>query len=158
MGRKLKQNDHKASIYFRLRDEDDWLILDKLMTLPEYERNRAKLLNDALSIGLPILLEEKYSGKVILPAVKEESATKSISRYQSQNTDNKEIKGLLSEIVMNTSLNKAMLSALFNLKEKEISNPTLAGRFKHGELNNIPDCLFDAQIDMLKEISKDEEE
>ena len=157
MGRKLKQNEHKASIYFRLRDEDNWLIIDRLMTLPEYERNRAKLLNDALSIGLPLLLEEKENGKITLPAVNEDSVPIRIRRRKGSVADDKEIKGLLSEIVMNSSLNKSMLSALFNLKEKEISNPILAGRFKHGELNNIPDCLFDTQIDMLKEISKDEE-
>ena len=121
MGRKLKQNEHKASIYFRLRDEDNWLIIDRLMTLPEYERNRAKLLNDALSIGLPLLLEEKENGKITLPAVNEDSVPIRIRRRKGSVADDKEIKGLLSEIVMNSSLNKAMLSALFNLKEKEIS-------------------------------------
>ena len=157
MGRKLKQNEHKASIYFRLRDEDNWLILDRLMTLPEYERNRAKLLNDALSIGLPLLLEEKENIEIKLPVVKEERVPIRIRRRKRIDTDDKDIKSLLSEIVMNSSLNKSMLSALFNLKEQEIAISTLAERFRHGELNNIPDCLFDAQIDMLKEISKDEE-
>ena len=64
MGRKLKQQDHNASIYIRLRDEDNWQIIDRLMTLPQYQTNRAKLINDALSIGLPVLLEQRF-GKVI---------------------------------------------------------------------------------------------
>lgn len=160
MGRKLNQKDHKASIYFRLRDEDNWCIIDKLMCLSEYEKNRAKLLNDALTIGLPILLKEKVNVKKITLAKepKESIAVRGSAIPNSYESDNKEIRRLLSEIVINTSLNKSMLSGLFNLKENEIANFTVKKRFSEGFFNNIPNCLFDAEIDMLKEVVKDEEE
>lgn len=160
MGRKLNQKDHKASIYFRLRDEDNWLIMDKLMLFPEYEKNRAKLLNDALTIGLPQLLKEKVNLKKItlLKEPKESIAVSGSTIPNSYESDNKEIRHLLSEIVINTSLNKSMLSGLFNLKENEIVNSTLKQRFSEGLFNNIPNCLFDTEIDMLKEVGKDEEE
>ena len=74
MGRKINETDHKASIYFRLRDEDNWEMLDKLMTLPQYQKNRAKLINDALSLGLPTLIEMKFGEVKYIdePEVKEE--------------------------------------------------------------------------------------
>ena len=156
MGRKLKQKDHKASIYFRLRGEDNWLTIDKLMTLPEYEKNRAKLINDALTIGLPILLEEKENVKITL---EEDSCGEptDIAMPINYESDNRELKSLLSQIVINTSLNKSMLSGLYNLKESEIANSLVKKRFSDGLYNTTPDCLFDAEIDMLKEIGKDEE-
>ena len=66
MGRKLNRKDHNASIYFRLRDEDNWQLIDSLMTFPEYEKNRAKLINDALTIGLPLLLSQKTNKTITL--------------------------------------------------------------------------------------------
>ena len=141
--------------YISVKDVELLGYIERL--LPHYTTFN-KLLNDALRCGLPILLEEKENGEVTLLSSKEERVTPiQAERVNSPEVDDKEMKNLLSQIVMNTSLNKAMLSGLFNLKEKEIFNPILASRFKHGELNNIPDCLFDTQIDMLKEISKDEE-
>ena len=141
--------------YISVKDVELLGYIERL--LPHYTTFN-KLLSDALRCGLPRLLEEKENVEITLPSVEEErEATIKAGCGDSHKTDYNEIKSLLSEVVMNTALNKAMLSGLFNLKEKEILSPTLAGRFKNGELNNIPDCLFDAQIDMLKEISKDEE-
>ena len=158
MGRKLNQKDHKASIYFRLRDEDNWLIMDRLMLFPEYEKNRAKLINDSLTIGLPLLLREKEDGKIMLEEEPSGGEKTSVVMPESYEADNRELKRLLSEIVINTSLNKSMLSGLFNVKESEIANPTVRKKFSEGLLNNTPDCLFDTEIDMLKEIGKDEED
>ena len=158
MGRKLNQKDHKASIYFRLRDEDNWLIMDRLMLFPEYEKNRAKLINDSLTIGLPLLLREKENGKIMLEEEPSGGEKTSVVMPESYEADNRELKSLLSEIVINTSLNKSMLSGLFNVKESEIANPTIRKKFSEGLLNNTPDCLFDTEIDMLKEMNKEEED
>ena len=65
MGRKLKQSEHNASIYFRLRDEENWQMIDRLMTLPHYANNRASVLNNALSYGLPKLIEDEFGEKTL---------------------------------------------------------------------------------------------
>ena len=142
--------------YISVKDVELLGYIERL--LPHYTTFN-KLLNDALRLGLPKLLEEKENVEITLPSVVEERGTPiKTKRRNSLETGYNEIKSLLSEVVVNSTLNKAMLSGLFNAKEKEISNPTIAGRFKQGLLNNIPDCLFDAEMDMLKEISKDETE
>ena len=162
MGRKINQTDHKASIYFRLRDEDNWDMLEQLMTIPIYQKNRAKLINDALSIGLPALIqmkfgEVKYIDEPEIKAVYEEPPKENIS--SSADSNQKEIISLLNEIVINTSLGKSMLCGLFNAKELEQKGiPVRADKFSRGQYNSTPDCLFDEEIDMLKDLSKKEED
>ena len=164
MGRKLNQKDHNASIYFRLRDEDNWLILDRLMALPEYEKNRAKLLNDALTIGLPILLTDKTSKEIMLadePKYEEQPLQERTIQGYGNALDPRidEVIRLLSEIVMNTTLDKFMLSGLFNAKIQELENrQQLASKLSKGLLNNTPDCLYGTEIEMLKDMNKDEED
>lgn len=143
--------------YIDIKDIELLKQIEKL--LPHYKTFN-KLLNDALKLGLPILLKEKSNVKKItlLKEPKESIAVSGSAIPNSYESDNKEIRHLLSEIVINTSLNKSMLSGLFNLKENEIANFTVKKRFSEGFFNNIPNCLFDAEIDMLKEVGKDEEE
>ena len=70
-----------------------------------------------------------------------------------------EVIRLLSEIVMNTTLDKFMLSGLFNAKIQELENrQQLASRLSKGLLNNTPDCLYNTEIDMLKDMNRDEED
>ena len=65
MGRKLKQEEHNPSIYFQIFDEDIWLMLDKLMTLPKYAKSRTSLINNALAYGLPKLIEDEFGEKTL---------------------------------------------------------------------------------------------
>ena len=162
MGRKINETDHKAAIFFRLRDEDNWEMLSKLMTLPQYQKNRAKLINDALSIGLPALIEMKFGEVKYIdePEIKTEPETvpKEIISSSADGSP-KEIISLLNEIVINTSLGKSMLCGLFNVKELEQKGiPVRADKFSRGQYNNTPDCLFGEEIDMLKDLSKKEED
>ena len=70
-----------------------------------------------------------------------------------------EVIRLLSEIVMNTTLNKLMASGVFNSMIQLLEDkPKLASRLSKGLLNNTPDCLYDTEIDMLKDMNKDEED
>ena len=69
MGRKLKQNGHCPSIYFQLFDESKWEMIDRLMTLPKYSKSRTSLINNALDLGLPLLIEREFGEvkAIILP-------------------------------------------------------------------------------------------
>ena len=164
MGRKLNRKDHNASIYFRLRDEDNWQLIDSLMTFPEYEKNRAKLINDALTIGLPLLLSQKTNKTITLadePETVEQPQRETVAQGYGNALDPRidEVIRLLSEIVMNTTLNKLMASGVFNSMIQLLEDrPKLASRLSKGLLNNTPDCLYDTEIDMLKDMNKDEED
>ena len=125
--------------------------------LPHYTTFN-KLLNDALRLGLPKLLEEKENVKITFEKEPKADEPANAVLPESYEADNRELKSLLSEIVINTSLNKAMLSGLFNVKENEIVSPIIRKKFSEGLLNNTPDCLFDTEIDMLKEISEDNDD
>lgn len=163
MGRKLKQQDHNASIYIRLRDEDNWQIIDRLMMLPQYQTNRAKLINDALSIGLPVLLEQRF-GKVIYKEEQEPTFVKTENPSDEKlakaiDPRMTEIVSLLTEIVINTSLGKTMLCGLYNAKEMELNGGGIyPEKFSRGQYNSTPDCLSEAEIDMLKEIYRSKED
>lgn len=141
--------------YISVKDVELLEQIEKL--LPHYTTFN-KLLNDALRLGLPKLLEEKENVKITLEGKPKAGDTANTVMPESYESDNRELKSLLSEIVINTSLNKSMLSGLFNVKESEIANPTVRKKFSEGLLNNTPDCLFDTEIDMLKEISEDGED
>ena len=164
MGRKIQEKDHNAAIFFRLRDEENWAIVDKLMTLPKYQKSRAKLINDAMSIGLPVLLERAFGEVTYLDepeqvTVKEETTPKTEENIsEAFDPRMKEIVSLLSEIVINTSLGKSMLCGLFKAKELEVQGKVVTPeKFIRVQLNDTPDCLFNQEIDMLKELSKKED-
>lgn len=141
--------------YISVKDVELLEQIEKL--LPHYTTFN-KLLNDALRLGLPLLLREKENKKITLEEEPSGGDKTSVAIPKNYEADNRELKTLLSQIVINTSLNKSMLSGLYNLKESEIANATVKKRFSEGLLNDTPNCLFDAEIDMLKEIGKDEED
>ena len=164
MGRKLKENGHCPSIYFQLFDESKWEMIDKLMTLPKYQKSRTALINNALDYGLPKLIEQEF-GEIRLcdepteehdrPVPFQPIAVQSVSDESIV-----EIVRLLSEIVLNTNITKSMVCGVFNTiyEEQQKANPKLADRLKRGVLNNTPDCLYAKEIRMLKEMHKDEDE
>ena len=162
MGRKLKQNDHNASIYFRIKDEDVWEQIDKLMALPCYANSRAALLNDALSYGLPKLIDAKL-GEVKLECQNEERPQQSktgmldeasmqrIERFIDERADL--IAKVLQQLVMNTTLNKWLLSSLFNAKSNELNDkPILPQNFNDGAMRYTPTCFLKYEVDMINQI------
>ena len=131
--------------------------------LPQYKSFNA-LINDALKYGLPLLLKEKTNKQITLadePIEEKSPRQELVSQGYNNALDPRidEVIRLLSEIVMNTTLDKLMLSGLYNAKIQELeSKPKLANRLLRGLLNSTPDCLYDTEIDMLKEMNKDEED
>ena len=163
MGRKLKDKGHCPSIYFQLFDESKWEMIDRLMTLPKYEKSRTALINNALDYGLPKLVEQEF-GEVRLTEEPQEEQTYNVPMTPTvvQTIDDEsivEIVRLLNEIVINTSITKSIASGMFNEKIEELKkDPALAERMKKGLFNSTPDCLFAKEIRMLKEMNKDEDE
>lgn len=147
--------------YINVKDVELLLLIEQL--LPYYSTFN-KLLNDALRYGLPLLLDEKTGNKKVLVEEPMETLPPQeipISQEYESALDPRvdEVIRLLKELIMNTSLNKSMLCGLFNEKEKELpTQSVLRERLSNGLYNHTPDCLFEEEIDMLKELRKDKED
>lgn len=158
MGRKLKQSEHNASIYFRLRDEENWQMVDRLMTLPHYANNRAGLLNKALSYGLPKLIEEEF-GEIVYDNSGEQPTEKSAVHILNNVPDERieKIVRLLQEVIMNTTISKSLVCALFNAKSAELNGkPIAAKKFDSGAMRDTPTCMTKYEIEMLNEMDEED--
>lgn len=160
MGRKLKQSAHNASIYFRLRDEENWQMIDRLMTLPHYANNRASLLNNALSYGLPKLIEAEFGEKTLNAdsceqAAEKPSVQKVIEYVHDERID--EVVRLLQEVVMNTTISKSLVCSLFNAKSAEMNGtPLSAKKFDGGAMRDTPSYMTKYEVDMLNEMDEED--
>ncbi len=159
MGRKLKQSAHNASIYFRLRDEENWQMIDRLMTLPHYANNRASLINNALTYGLPKLIEEEFGEKTLKGEPNEQPTEKSVVQVQEAIPDERidQLIRLLQEIVMNTTISKSLICSLFNVKSAELrGKPTSAEKFDGGAMRDTPTCMTKYEIERLNEMDEED--
>ncbi len=159
MGRKLKQSAHNASIYFRLRDEENWQMIDRLMTLPHYANNRASLINNALTYGLPKLIEEEFGEKTLCDEPYEQPTEKSVAQVQEAIPDERidQMIRLLQEIVMNTTISKSLICSLFNVKSAELrGKPTSAEKFDGGAMRDTPTCMTKYEIERLNEMDEED--
>ena len=157
MGRKLKQSAHNASIYFRLHDEENWQMIDRLMTLPHYANNRASLINNALSYGLPKLIEDEF-GEVLNDELCEQPTEKPIVQISESVSDERidEIVRLLQEIIMNTHISKSLVCSLFNARSAELNGKPLSAKmFDSGAMRDTPTCMTKYEIDMLNEMDEE---
>ncbi|MDE6868558.1 MAG: hypothetical protein K2J83_05400 [Clostridia bacterium] len=159
MGRKLKQSEHNASIYFRLRDEENWQMIDRLMTLPHYANNRASLINNALSYGLPKLIENEFGEKTLCDEPNEQRAEKpAVQISESDHAERiDEVVRLLQEIIMNTHISKSLICSLFNAKSAELNGkPLSAKKFDSGAMRDTPTCMTKYEIDRLNEMDEED--
>ncbi len=159
MGRKLKQSAHNASIYFRLRDEENWQMIDRLMTLPHYANNRASLINNALTYGLPKLIEEEFGEKTLEDEPYEQPTEKSVVQVQEAIPNERidQLIRLLQEIVMNTTISKSLICSLFNVKSAELrGKPTSAEKFDGGAMRDTPTCMTKYEIERLNEMDEED--
>ncbi len=159
MGRKLKQSEHNASIYFRLRDEENWQMIDRLMTLPHYANNRASLLNNALSYGLPKLIEDEFGEKTLNDEPNEQPTEKPTVQTTESVHDERigEVVRLLQETIMDTHISKSLVCSLFNAKSAELNGkPLSATKFDSGAMRDTPTCMTKYEIDRLNEMDEDD--
>lgn len=160
MGRKLKQHAHNASIYFQIFDEDIWLMIDKLMSLPKYAKSRTSLINNALAYGLPKLIDEEFGEVKLCDEPDEQPTEKSVVPIVAESVSKERIDQmirLLQEIVMNSNINKSLLCSLFNEKTEELKRTNIVNTFKSGGFRDTPDYLAKYEIDALNAIDDEED-
>ena len=154
MGRKLKIQDHNASIYFKLKDEQKWEMVERLMTLPKYQHSRTALINDALDYGLPILIKEGFCEDLELDDeyVPYEPNGGNETLTAEQGVD---IIELLKQTNLNASIAKSILCSLFHVKLYELKNrKNITGDFEKGNLQVIPDYLQKYVVQVMNKMKK----
>ncbi len=161
MGRKLKQSEHNPSIYFQIFDEDIWLMLDKLMTLPKYAKSRTSLINNALAYGLPKLIADEFGEKTLNDEPNEQPTEKPTERItevvHAARID--EVVRLLQEVVMDTHISKSLVCSLFNAKSAELNGkPLSAVKFDSGAMRDTPTCMTKYEIDRLNEMDGEDDD
>lgn len=156
MGRNAKVGDHQPYVHFRLNDEDKWQMIDQLMTLPQYAKSRSTLLNKALDFGLPMLMAEEF-GEVALCEEPDNSPRRQIPIKPAIPDETlTEIITLLKRISMNTQLSKSIACSMFNVLSRDLKGQLPnAEAFDNGDLRDTPRYLERKEIQLLKEISGD---
>lgn len=142
--------------YININDATLW---EQIEELYPYYTTFNKLINDALGLGIPALIKQKTSPIALADEMTDQpQEKKTVYEVIPDPRINKEV-SLLSEIAMNTTLNKFMLSGLFNaeVESLEDSSPMLSDRLSRGLLNHMPDCLNDLEIEMLKDMHKEDD-
>ena len=161
MGRKLKQTEHHPSIYFQIFDEDTWLMMDKLMTLPKYAKSRTSLINNALAYGLPKLIADEFGEKTLNDEPNEQPTEKPTERITEVVHDERidEVVRLLQEVVMDTHISKSLVCSLFNAKSAELNGkPLSAVKFDSGAMRDTPTCMTKYEIDRLNEMDGEDDD
>lgn len=161
MGRKLKQTDHNPSIYFQMFDEDKWLMMDQLMSLPKYAKSRTSLINNALDYGLPKLIEAEFGEKTLNDEPNEQPTEMSAVQTSTAIPDERIdlMIRLLQEIAMTTTIGKSLVCSLFNAKSAELKGkPLTAEKFDSGALRDTPTYMTKYEVERLNEMDEDDDE
>lgn len=137
--------------YISVNDVDMLAMIEKLLP---YYKSFNQLANDALQYGLPMLLESKRNKAVRLD---EEQRPQAIEVKTVPDERIAEMVTLLQEIVMNTTISKAVVCSLFNAKSAELKGrPLSAEKFDSGAMRDTPTCLAKYEVDMLNEMDGDD--
>ena len=134
-GRPVKVGIEK---HIRITDSDLTDKINRLMTDAQYG-NFNKIVNDALFYGLPILAE-KICGDAV---TQEERAALTMPRKSGSREEKfyAVVVQLLREAVLNVTINKSILSSLYNLKSREIEKTKNAKPFDSGLMSDTPEYL-----------------
>lgn len=143
-----RNKDRNVRKFISIYDVSIWEQIDKLMTLPQYEKTFNRVINDALYYGLPLLIKEAFG------IIDYEEETK---QYNSVHSREEEFYGqvvrLFEESIMNMNIIKAIVSSLFEAKRLELMHkPVSAEAFKTGCFQDTPEFANDYELRELRRI------
>lgn len=112
-----------------------------------------KIINDALFYGLPILRDKVVGGMVT-----EEERENLVAPKESGSPDEEfyaTLTRLLKETVLNVTINKSILSSLFNfISEKYSGEQGIIQKFNNGLLADTPEYLEKFEAEGIKNLRK----
>lgn len=143
-----RNKDRNVRKFISIYDVSIWEQIDKLMTLPQYEKTFNKVINDALDYGLPLLIKEAFG------IIDYEEETK---QYNTAHSREEEFYGqvvrLFKESIMNMNIIKAIVSSLFEAKRLELMHqPVSAEAFRTGCFQDTPEFANDYELRELRRI------
>ena len=148
-GRPVKIGTEK---HIRITDSDLTDKINLLMKIPGYG-NFNKVINEALFYGLPILAE-KICGDAV---TQEERAALTTPRKIGSREEKfyAVVVQLLREAVLNVTINKSILSSLYNEKSEEIAKDRdRANRFDSGLMSDTPEYLERYEAEGIKKLRR----
>ena len=138
--------------HIRITDSDLTDKINLLMKMPGYE-NFNKVINDALYYGLPILAE-KICGDAVTQ--EERAALKAPRKSGSKEEEFYALAvRLLRETVLNATINKSILSSLYNLMNDMLdSKSETTKRFESGLMSDTPAYLERYEAEGIKKLRR----
>ena len=150
----MKEKHQKIGVQRHIRIADSEMIeqIERLTKLPGYE-SANKVINEAIFYGMPILYEKLTGGMVT-----EEERNSLIQPRTSGSTQEEfyaVLTRLLSETVLNITINKSILSSLFNfISEKYSGEQGIIQKFNNGLLADTPEYLEKFEAEGIKNLRK----
>ena len=127
-------------------------MIDEIATHDGYNSFN-KVINDALFYGLPILRDKVVGGMVT-----EEEKENLVAPRKSGSTDEEfyaTLTRLLSETVLNITINKSILSSLFNfISENYPDEQGIIQKLNNGRLADTPEYIEQFEAEGIKNLRK----
>ena len=146
-----KITDNRCRRYIRITDEESWRIIDEISTHDGYNSFN-KIINDALFYGLIILLDKVGGGMVT-----EEEKENLVAPRKSGSTAEEfyaTLTRLLSETVLNITINKSILSSIYNFISETSQGEEIIKKFNDGQLADTPEYLEQFEAEGIKNLRK----
>ena len=148
--------DRRMRRYIRITDIEVWKLIDEISEDPRYAESFNLLINDALVRGLPILKRDVFG------TVEEEVEREKSAEAEAMPAEEKESHEfyalsiqLLREILLNETLIKSMVAAVFNAKGLEYNGMKVPGnKFVQGTLCDTPEYLESYENRGIKKLRK----
>ena len=138
--------------HIRIADSEMIEQIERLTKLPGYE-SANKVINEAIFYGMPILYEKLTGGMVT-----EEERNSLIQPRTSGSTQEEfyaVLTRLLRETVLNVTINKSILSSLYNfISEKYPDEQGIIQKFNNGLLADTPEYLEKFEAEGIKNLRK----
>ena len=138
--------------HIRIADSEMNEQIDRLTNQPGYE-SANKVINEALFYGLPILAE-KICGDAVTP---EERAALTTPRKSGSREEKfyAVVVQLLREAVLNVTINKSILSSLYNLMNDMLDPKSeTTKQFESGLMSDTPEYLERYEAEGIKKLRR----
>lgn len=152
--RGIRNTDRNVRKFITIKDVGLWEKIDRLMTLPEYEKSFNKVINDALFYGLEELCHRLFSEDT--ETTERQAEEPNVKRMDGINEDYfSEVVKLLKEIILNETINKSILCSLFEARNLELNGERVSGKnFKEGKFRDTPAYLTKYELRALRDLRK----
>lgn len=144
--------DIKERKFIRITDINLLQMIERISKEEKYSKSFNLIINDALFYGLP-MLSKKLFGEVDDDFQEMQPIVKSTQGDGQDNEFYMQVVRLLKELILNETINKSMLSSIFNALQSLWGNEAVAvKKFAEGAYSSTPDYLESFELKGLKEL------